>query len=87
MTFDVSRARRDTPACEELIHFNNAGAALPPQIVLQAVIQHLELESRIGGYEACNQQIEAIEHTYDAIARLLNCHSDEIAIIENTFPN
>ena len=83
MTFDLRRARRDTPACEELIHFNNAGAALPPQPVLQAVIQHLELESRIGGYEAYNQQLDSIEHTYDAFASMLNCQRDEIAIIEN----
>jgi cysteine desulfurase / selenocysteine lyase len=83
MSFDLQRARKDTPACEEVIHFNNAGAALMPQAVLQAVVSHLELEARIGAYEAYIDKLDAIEHTYDAVATLLNCHPDEIAIIEN----
>src|ERR1044072_2050051 len=83
MTFDLQRARKDTPACERVIHFNNAGAALMPQVVLRSVIEHLELEARIGAYEAYTDNLEAIEHTYDSLAALLNCHRDEIAVIEN----
>jgi cysteine desulfurase / selenocysteine lyase len=83
MTFDLQRARRDTPACEEVIHFNNAGAALPPQIVLDSLIAHLKLEAQIGGYEAYSANLDAIEHTYDAVAALLNCRREEVAIIEN----
>jgi cysteine desulfurase / selenocysteine lyase len=83
MSFDLQRARKDTPACEAVIHFNNAGAALMPQAVLQAVVSHLELEARIGAYEAYTDKLDTIEHTYDAVAALLNCHPDEIAIIEN----
>lgn len=83
MTFDIRRARLDTPACENLLHFNNAGAALMPQPVLDAQIAHLNLEAQIGGYEAYNDRLEAIEHTYDSVARLLNCQPQEVAIIEN----
>jgi cysteine desulfurase / selenocysteine lyase len=83
MPIDVQRARRETPACENLIHFNNAGAALMPQRVLDSVIAHLHLEAQIGGYEAYNAKLEAIEHTYDAVAALLNCRREEVAIIEN----
>jgi cysteine desulfurase / selenocysteine lyase len=83
MPIDLQRARLDTPACENLIHFNNAGAALMPQRVLDSVIAHLNLEAQIGGYEACQAQIEAIEHTYDSVAALLNCRRQEVAIIEN----
>jgi cysteine desulfurase / selenocysteine lyase len=80
---DVARARRDTPGCAHVLHFNNAGSSLPPRPVLDAVVRHLELEAEIGGYEAADRERAAIEHVYDATAALLNCRPDEIAIIEN----
>jgi len=80
---DLARARRETPGCEKVMHFNNAGAALMPQTVLDAVVSHLQLEAAIGGYEAKNRELEATEHIYDAAARLINCAPDEIAFIEN----
>src|SRR5437764_13523617 len=51
--------------------------------VLEATIAHLELEAQIGGYEAAEYALDAIEHTYDAVAALIGCSRDEIAIIEN----
>jgi len=42
MAIDVQRARRETPGCENVLHFNNAGAALMPQPVLHATIGHLQ---------------------------------------------
>ncbi|MFQ5572107.1 MAG: aminotransferase class V-fold PLP-dependent enzyme, partial [Rhodothermales bacterium] len=51
--------------------------------VLDAYLEHVLLESRIGGYEAAAEAQEAVEHTYDAVARLLNCRRDEVAIVEN----
>ena len=81
--FDLARARRETPGCEKVVHFNNAGAALMPQPVLDAVVSHLQLEAAIGGYEAKNRELEAVEHVYDAAARLINCATEEIAFIEN----
>jgi cysteine desulfurase / selenocysteine lyase len=83
MNFDLARARRETPGCENVLHFNNAGASLMPQPVLDAVVNHLQLEASIGGYEAKNRQLEAVEHVYDAAARLVNCTPAEIAFIEN----
>ncbi|RMF53188.1 MAG: aminotransferase, partial [Bacteroidetes bacterium] len=80
---DVARARQETPGCDDVIHFNNAGMALPPLPVLDAQIQHLRREARIGGYEAAAEARPALEHTYDAIARMLGCHRDEIALVEN----
>jgi cysteine desulfurase/selenocysteine lyase len=83
LSIDVMRARRETPGCGEVLHLNNAGAALMPQPVLDAAIGHLRLEASIGGYEAAERAHEAVEHVYDAAATLLNCARDEIAVVEN----
>jgi cysteine desulfurase / selenocysteine lyase len=83
MAFDLQRARQDTPGCEHVLHFNNAGSSLMPLRVLDATIGHLQLEAQMGGYEAAEQADEAIEHVYDAAARLINCSRGEIAVIEN----
>ena len=80
---DVDKARRETPGCSHVVHFNNAGASLTPQPVLDAYLGHLHQESRIGGYEAAEQAHDELEHTYDAAARLLGCHRDEVAVVEN----
>ncbi len=57
-----------------------------PRPVLDSVIAHLRLESEIGGYEAAEQARQAIEHVYDAAARLIGCRPDEIAVIEKRDP-
>jgi cysteine desulfurase / selenocysteine lyase len=80
---DVDRARRETPGCLRVAHFNNAGAALPPQPVLDALLGHLQEEADMGGYEAADAAATERQSTYQAIARLLGCAPDEIALVEN----
>ena len=53
---DVEEARRETAGCKGVVHLNNAGSSLMPDVVLQTVIEHLELEARIGGYEAAARE-------------------------------
>jgi len=80
---DKDLLRQETPACRDLIHFNNAGAALQPRPVTEAVLHHLALEQRIGGYEAAEAGADAAENFYHAFGRLLNCNPREIAYMEN----
>ena len=56
-TFDLELARRETPGCAKVMHFNNAGAALMPQPVLDAVVGHLQLEAAIGGMKLRGEKL------------------------------
>ena len=82
-TFDIERARHDTPGVAHVAHLNNAGAALPPTQVTDAVVAHLRREAEIGGYEAAEAAADLVERTYAAIAQLIGCHADEVAVVEN----
>lgn len=83
MIIDLERCRNETPAVKELLHFNNAGCSLSPASVTAAVIEHLELEQAIGGYEAANAANDKIDGFYSEFAKLLNCSASQIAYIEN----
>lgn len=82
-SFDLERARHDTPGCSHVAHFNNAGAALMPRSVIEAVVDHVKLEGQIGGYEAAHRCRDRIEGAYDSAARLLGCGAEEVAFVEN----
>ena len=81
--FDLERARLETPGCGNVLHFNNAGAALMPRPVLRSTIHHLRLEAAIGGYEAADRAREAIDSVYDATAKLIGCERGEIALTDH----
>ena len=49
---EVAAFRNDTEGCKHVIHLNNAGASLMPDVVTRSIQDHIALESRIGGYEA-----------------------------------
>ena len=79
----VEQLRKDTPGCQKVVHLNNAGAALSPQPVLQAVLDYLQLESQIGGYEAEMAQNDRLESVYNSLARLVGGQPQEIALAQN----
>jgi selenocysteine lyase/cysteine desulfurase len=75
--------RDDTPGTQDVLHFNNAGSALPPQPVVDAQVRHLKREAMIGGYEAADEAADALEDTYAALADMLGCDTEEVALLEN----
>ena len=83
MDFNITKARQDTPACEQVTHFNSAGASLPPNSVLNTQIEYLQLEAQIGGYEAEEANAEKIKQVYCSAASLIHAKPSEIALVEN----
>jgi cysteine desulfurase/selenocysteine lyase len=83
MTLDVPLLRADTPGVANVVHFNNAGMALPPRPVLDAVTNHLAREAAIGGMEAMVEAGERAADFYCAISALIGAHRDEIAFVES----
>ncbi|CAN5727342.1 aminotransferase class V-fold PLP-dependent enzyme [soil metagenome] len=84
MSFDPAPWRNDTPAAlAGRIHLNNAGAALMPVPVVAAITEHIELETKLGGYEAADAARDEIAATYDEVGALLGAAGRNIAIVEN----
>jgi selenocysteine lyase/cysteine desulfurase len=84
MSFDPAPWRHDTDAASAgRIHLNNAGAALMPRPVAEAVTAHLQLELQVGGYEAADAAAADVEAAYDALARLVGARPRNIAVVEN----
>ena len=81
--FDIKRARSETTACGDIIHFNNAGASLMPVPVSDAMHSYLRSEERIGGYETEFLFSGRLDNLYDSAAKLINCSAEEIAFVEN----
>lgn len=96
------KIRSETPGCKNVIHFNNAGAALPARNVLGATIKYLKKEAYegfqplhykyfinndiiviIGGYEVQKSLSDDLNIPYIALAKILNCSPNEIAIVQN----
>ncbi len=80
---NLEKLRRETPACERILHFNNAGSSLNPWVVSDAVLRHLQREQEIGGYEAAAEAEQAQQLFYTAMGKYLGCAADEIAFAES----
>ncbi|TYC80145.1 aminotransferase class V-fold PLP-dependent enzyme [Stappia sp. BW2] len=80
---DIDQVRADVPSCEDVLHFNNAGASLMPSEVFRALQTVLQNEYHVGGYEAEGRAGDDLAAFYTEFAGLLNAHSDEIAYVEN----
>lgn len=81
---DIEALRARTPGTRHRNHLNNAGAALMSQTTVDAITEHLGLETRIGGYEAADAAQDQITAAYVALAQLLNARDDQIALFDNS---
>ncbi len=80
---DVDRLRSETPGVREVVHFNNAGAALMPTPVIDAVRSYLDEEILFGGYETARRRTNQIEGVYTSLATLIGASRHEIALADN----
>jgi len=79
----LDQIRSDTPGVDHVLHFNNAGSALPPQVVVDTVTGHVRREATIGGYEAAAEADDRLEAVYSSLATLIGGAPDQIAFVEN----
>jgi selenocysteine lyase/cysteine desulfurase len=79
----LAQLRRDTPGAANRLHFNNAGAALMPRPVFDAIREHLELEMAIGGYEAAASMRRESRAFQDSVATLIGAQPHQIAYATN----
>jgi selenocysteine lyase/cysteine desulfurase len=80
---DIARIRAETPGIEASAHLLACGSALMPQPVVDAIIEHTQLEAEIGGYEAQDRRSAELDGVYTAIARHIGATPREIAVMEN----
>lgn len=80
---NIERFRDDTPGCRQVVHLNNAGASLCPAPVLSTILDYLQLESHVGGYEAELEKAAELEAVYSSLARLIGAKPQEIALAQN----
>lgn len=83
MILDIAKLRAETPGTENVLHFNNAGAALMPRPVIDAVDRHFHREVETGGYEAAGEAAGRHAAIYDSAAKLIGAKASEIALVEN----
>lgn len=76
--------RAATPGADRLVHLNNAGAALVPDTVAEAVSRHLQLESELGGYEAADARAGELRQAHELVGRLVGARGSNIALTQNS---
>ncbi|MCP4438127.1 MAG: aminotransferase class V-fold PLP-dependent enzyme [Aureispira sp.] len=75
----INKWRQDTKGCRDIMHFNNAGASLMPNVVVDAIQNYLRLEMEMGGYEAATASPQNAASFYSLAAQVLNTKSENIA--------
>lgn len=79
----IETLRHDTPGVRHGIHLNNAGAALTPSVVQEAIRDHLAAEGELGGYEAADARSDRLDESYRAVEELVGAPRGSVAFVEN----
>ena len=80
---NIKNIRKETPACQDVLFFNSAGASLMPNCVVKKIKDYLDEETQIGGYQLAEQKEIEIQSFYDETAKLLNTQPINIAFAYN----
>ena len=80
---DVDLLRAQTPGVKKVVHFNNAGAALMPTPVIDAVDDYFKSEILYGGYETHRLRGNQIEAVYQSLSELIGADRSEVALADN----
>jgi selenocysteine lyase/cysteine desulfurase len=80
---DVSAERARTIGAAGRHYFNAAGSGLMTDAVIEAMVMHLRLEQRMGGYEAATLRAPELAAGYEAAAALLGARPEEIAFFDS----
>lgn len=77
----LAELRQNTPGLKNSVHLNHSGASLISRKTLEAIQQHLHLESKLGPMEAAARVQEQLDRSRVQVSRLLNARPQEIALM------
>ena len=80
---DLERVRAETPGCLDRVFLDSAGSSLPPEPVVQAMVEHLRREAEVGGYLAEEERAADLAGVRDALGWLLRCTPECIALVDS----
>ncbi len=83
MTIDVEAIRRETVGTADVAHLNSAGCSLPPDSVLETVVEWLQTEARVGGYELAADRSDQLNGVYQAAIDLFGGERHGWAFVES----
>lgn len=80
---DIDKVRAETRGLAGVNHLLASGSALMPDVVVEAIVGHIELEAQIGGYEAAAARSGTLDAVYGHVANFIGAKPQEIALMEN----
>ncbi len=80
---NIEQYRQETDGCKSVIHLNNSGASLTPNVVRDQVMHYYQQEALNGGYETQEEHEELFAKMYEDLASLIGAVPGEIAIVSS----